>query len=147
MAIHPGYAEAILAGHKRVEFRKRPLAPDVMSVLIYATSPVQGIVGEFTIRRITAGSPAEVWNQFGDVGCIDAEDYDRYYANSTTAYAIVISGIRRFSTALPLSALEPEPTIPQSFMYLDRARLRGIRPDGEEEQPELFPGPGAPAFA
>src|SRR4051794_20475199 len=103
MAIHPGYAEAILAGQKLVEFRKRPLADDVASVVIYATSPVQRIVGEFSVERIVAGSPADVWHQFGGVGCIDEDSYNRYYSGSTTAYAIVIKEIRRLDSALPLS--------------------------------------------
>ena len=42
MAIQPGYAEAILAGVKTVEFRKRALAPDIETVLVYETSPDKG---------------------------------------------------------------------------------------------------------
>lgn len=142
MAIHPVYADAILAGYKQVEFRKRALAPDISSVLIYATAPVQGIVGEFTVRGIVAGTPDEVWARYGEVGHIDWDSYGQYYRNSTTAYAIVIGRVKRLSTTLPLSALDPQPTIPQSFMYLDRSQLHAIFPDDHHlEQLALFPVP------
>ena len=48
MSIHPQYADAIVAGRKRAEFRKRPLAADIDVVLIYATAPVRAIIGWFT---------------------------------------------------------------------------------------------------
>ena len=48
MSIHPRYAEAILSGQKRVEFRKRRLAPDVTTVLVYATQPVGVLVGRLS---------------------------------------------------------------------------------------------------
>ena len=40
MSIRPQFAAAILDGSKRVEFRKRPLAADIGTVVIYATKPV-----------------------------------------------------------------------------------------------------------
>ena len=42
MSIHPVYANAILTGDKKVEFRKRRLAADVTHVLVYATAPEIG---------------------------------------------------------------------------------------------------------
>ncbi len=42
MSIHPQYANAIVEGTKRVEFRKRPLARNVTHVIVYATAPVKG---------------------------------------------------------------------------------------------------------
>src|SRR5690606_16414773 len=41
MSIRPEYAERILAGTKRIEFRKRPLASDITDVIVYATTPVR----------------------------------------------------------------------------------------------------------
>lgn len=141
MAIHPGYAEAILSGSKTVEFRKRPLADDVTSVLIYATSPIRMIVGEFSVERIVEGRPFEVWNSFGDVGCIDSDSFNRYYKNSEKAYAILIKEIRRLDYALPLSALEPQPTVPQSFMYLSREIVSSIWGEACGTQLDLFAAP------
>jgi predicted transcriptional regulator len=138
MAIHPNYAEAILTGRKLVEFRKRALAADISSVLIYATSPVQRVIGEFVIERILAASPEEVWQRFGDVGCIDRADFDDYYASSKVAVAIEIKSFRQFDKPLPLSSLSPQPSIPQSFVYLDESTLCGPAYSEGRTQVELL---------
>jgi len=146
MAIHPSYAEAILAGRKTVEFRKRRLAFDISSVLIYATSPVQRVIGEFIIDRIVADSPEGVWRQFGDVGCIEWDAFDVYYASSEVAVAIQIKSTRQFPEPVPLSAFTPQPPIPQSFAYLDELALAGSGAGSESAQPvlkrETRKGPG-----
>jgi len=133
MSIHPQYAEAILDRRKLVEFRKRPLAADVVSVLIYATSPVKRVVGEFSIAETVAATPEELWNKFGDVGCIDRASYFRYYANTATAVALVVGSARRLDD-LPLSAFSPVPTVPQSFSYLASDRVSEVLPDLMEDE-------------
>jgi predicted transcriptional regulator len=134
MSIHPQYAEAILSGQKGVEFRKRALASDVKSVLVYATSPVRKIIGEFMIAETVIGTPEELWNKFGDIGCIDSISYDRYYENSDVAVALVVESVRRLE-AIPLSAFDPEPTVPQSFSYISVAHastvIPGMASDGQ----------------
>jgi predicted transcriptional regulator len=118
MAIHPGYAEAILDGAKHVEFRKRALASDISRVVIYATSPVQKIVGEFTIRETVVDDPDAIWDRFGDVGEIDRESFGAYYANSATAVAFVVDTAKRYSRPTSLNELDSAPAIPQSFSYI-----------------------------
>ena len=63
MAIQPGYAEAILAGVKTVEFRKRLLAPDIETVLVYETSPTKAIVGSFAVKCMEVASPEVIWGR------------------------------------------------------------------------------------
>lgn len=118
MAIHPGYAEAILDGAKHVEFRKRTLASDVSRVVIYATSPIQKVVGEFTIRETVVDEPDVIWERFGDVGEIDRESFGAYYANSSTAVAFVVDEATRYRKPQALKELASAPAIPQSFSYI-----------------------------
>jgi predicted transcriptional regulator len=124
MAIHPRYADAILDGNKQVEFRKRRLASDITTVLIYATSPVQRIVGEFRIREMVVGAPDAIWDAFGDVGIIDRDSFGDYYASSEHAVAIVVDVAKRYERSQPLSELTPAPAIPQSFSYIARGASR-----------------------
>ena len=133
MAIHPEYAEAILDGRKTVEFRKRPLASDIHSVLIYATSPVKKIVGHFFVEEIVSANPREVWRRYGDLGCIDASNFDLYFASADTAYAIRIKTACPYIDALPLSALNPQPAVPQSFAYLDCSTVDGLCADLDDQ--------------
>lgn len=127
MAIHPRYAEAILDGCKHVEFRKRPLASDVRTVVIYATAPVKRVVGEFTVDRIVIASPEALWEVAGSVGGIDKPSYYGYYAASDTAIGILVGVARRYPFGLPLHALNPEPAVPQSFAYLPADQFAQLR--------------------
>lgn len=68
MAIHPRFAEAIMAEEKTVEFSKQRLAPDLRAVLIYATAPASTAVGIFTIDQAFAASRDSVWREFGGAG-------------------------------------------------------------------------------
>jgi predicted transcriptional regulator len=137
MAIHPEYADAILAGHKRVEFRKRPIAADVETVIIYATAPVKAIVGEFTVEDIVIAPPAQVWSSMGRVGAIDRGAFDAYYAGSSTAAAICVKTARRYPAEVTLSAIEPQPAVPQSFSYMSCDLLAQVHLRADQRRPLL----------
>ena len=51
-----------------MEFRKRRLASDINVGVIYATAPVQAVVGEFSISGQVSASPGELWSRFADIG-------------------------------------------------------------------------------
>ncbi len=127
MAIHPTFANAILDGRKRVEFRKRALAPDVSTVVVYATAPVKYIIGEFDLDGTVSSTPDDVWAAVGDAGCIDHDSYAAYYAGSRLAVGILISAARRYAVPVALADLDPEPAVPQSFAYLPAAQLLRIQ--------------------
>ena len=80
MSIHPKYANAILDGSKRVEFRKRRLADDVNRVVIYATSPVKAVLGEFMVARQVTATPPTLWRLFGGDGAgVTRDELMAYY--------------------------------------------------------------------
>lgn len=132
MAIHPRYADAILSGEKLVEFRKRKLADDITTVLIYATAPVQRVVGEFSIKETVIDKPASIWATFGEVGIIDESNFDDYYASSTQAVALVVDQATRYARPQTLDELEAS-SIPQSFYYVHRSR----RADRQRRMPAV----------
>jgi predicted transcriptional regulator len=121
MAIHPRYAYAILDGEKLVEFRKRKLADDITTVLIYATAPVQQVIGEFSLKKTDVDEPAAIWAKYGRAGLIDAIDFDSYYANSGYAVALLVEKAIRYDEPHPLSALDRQ-SVPQSFYYVNRLK-------------------------
>lgn len=123
MAIHPRYADAILDGRKRVEFRKRRVASDIDTVLIYATSPVSRVVGSFTIEDVVVDAPEAIWEEFGHAGVIDRDAFAQYYASSSAAVAIRVKDTERFEHPIALCDLEPRPAVPQSFSYLPQSVL------------------------
>lgn len=126
MAIHPRYANAILDGEKTVEFRKRPPAADVTTVVIYATAPVQKIVGEFTVDHILVEPPGQLWSALHMVGGIEQEAFNAYYSHTGMATAIMVSAPRRYARPVGLADLDPAPAVPQSFAYLPLAALQQL---------------------
>ena len=123
MSIHPEYAQAILDGTKRVEFRKRALAPSVTHVVIYSTAPVQRVVGWFKIGAQHVNAPEELWNRFRDCGGVGYRDYSRYFRGKDKAVAIEVESVQRFAAPLSLQRDLGVEHPPQSFQYLNPRRL------------------------
>jgi predicted transcriptional regulator len=120
LPIQPRYAEAILRGEKRVEFRKRRFGRDVEYVVVYASSPICGIVGSFRISGIVEGCPRDIWEDYKDVGAIQHDEFFRYYAGAERAFAIGIERVCVLNKPLPLQQLSPSLKAPQSYAYLTR---------------------------
>ena len=121
MSIRPKFARAILDGSKTVEFRKRALAKDVQRVVIYTTSPVQAVVGEFMIGAQVVASPSALWRRFSKVAGIDRAAFFRYFDGTTDAVGIMIESVVEYKTPRSLDEIEPGARPPQSFMYITAA--------------------------
>jgi predicted transcriptional regulator len=127
MAIQPEYSQAILEGTKKVEFRKRALASDVRTVLIYETAPTQRVVGEFSFDEVVTGRPEQLWLRFGEFAGIKAKDFAKYYEGCAAAVALSITAACRYADSIALWELHPQPAIPQSFTYLSCDALDQVR--------------------
>jgi predicted transcriptional regulator len=121
MSIRPRFAAAILDGSKTVEFRKRPLAKDVRRVVIYTTSPIQAVVGEFTVADQVIASPNALWRRFSRVAGIDRASFFEYFDGTDDAVGIVIESVTQYKTPRRLEDVEPGAKPPQSFMYIPAA--------------------------
>jgi predicted transcriptional regulator len=127
MAIQPPFAQAILSGSKTIEFRKRALAPDIATVLIYETAPTQLIVGEFELAEHVVATPAKLWKKFATVGGIDADRFDAYFAGHERAVGLRVSSSMAYARGVALTELTPTPAVPQSFSYVDADMLATVR--------------------
>lgn len=138
-SIKPQYADAILSGSKEVEFRRTALAPDVSHVVIYATTPVQRVIGAFEVAGVEEAPPAALWDVYGRVGGIARDDYMGYFRGAQSAYAIRVSRPSRWAQPLSLQDLSPGLRPPQSYQYLREDALNRVWPMLHE------PGAGAVA--
>ena len=118
MSIRPQFANAILAGTKTVEFRKRRLAEDVSRVVIYTTSPIQAVVGEFTVANQVVASPQVLWRRYWRVAGIDRASFFKYFDGTIDAVGILIDDVIEYGRPQSLGEFEPGVRPPQSFMYL-----------------------------
>ncbi|MXW23980.1 MAG: ASCH domain-containing protein [Chloroflexi bacterium] len=129
MSIHPEYAEALLDGTKTVELRKSPLADDISHIVIYATAPVQRVLGWVRAVHVEHGSPTAIWREHGSRVGIREREFRAYYRGHPRAVAIHVDSPRRLPAPLELSAVDEELTPPQSWRYLSAAAAEtvGIR--------------------
>lgn len=122
LSIKPEYAESILNGTKRYEFRRRVHADDrVRTVVIYATLPVGKVVGEFTIEEVHAAPPKNLWSRTKAASGITKSFFSEYFAGREVAYAIEVKKVKRYSRPKSLHEVLPSGVAPQSYAYLASA--------------------------
>jgi predicted transcriptional regulator len=86
-------------------------------VVVYTSSPVSRVVGEFDIEAVITDTVAGLWRRTKHSAGIDRERFFSYFAGRKIGHAIVIGSVRRYSRSLDLSSnfgMRP----PQSFAYL-----------------------------
>jgi predicted transcriptional regulator len=118
MSIHPQYAQGILDGTKKVEFRKRPIAGDVTHVIVYATAPVSAVVGAFTVKAQHTQNPRTLWRRFRDVAGIAWTDFIAYYAGRTAGTGIAVGQVLQAPEPMCLRSRLGIDRPPQSFQYV-----------------------------
>ncbi len=121
LSLRPRYLEAILAGKKTVELRRRFSASVACGtvVFLYGTSPVSAMVGTASVREVLALPVERIWTEFGGRAFVGRESFERYLAGLDRAFAIVLEDVRPFSRPLSLRELRAvcDFTPPQSYCY------------------------------
>lgn len=120
LSIKPKYANAILSGQKRVEFRKMAFKKQIERVYIYSSAPEQRIIGYFTIEKIVADTPQELWKKFNALGSISKADFFEYFADKEIGYSIKIKEVKRFSKSKNPKDIFENFVPPQSYMYCEK---------------------------
>lgn len=120
MSIRPQFADAIFEGTKRIEFRKRRLAPDINLVVVYATMPVGMVVGIFALGGYDVDRPSLLWKRHRGHTGITRSDFDEYYRGTRLAVGLLVEQAQVFDEPISLAGVQDGLRPPQSFMYLDR---------------------------
>ena len=118
MSIHPEFAEAIMSGSKRVEFRRGTFAKEVATVVVYATQPTGRVVGYFEVDGIEVASPTAVWEEYREVGGISRRRFRDYFKGSRRAMAIRVGRVTELQAPRRLEDIFDDIVVPQSFTYL-----------------------------
>ncbi len=118
LSIKPKYAFKIFDGTKKFEFRKVIFKkPNVTTVVVYASSPVQQVIGEFEIDHIFSNDPAALWEMTKMHSGISEDFFYEYFADREIAHAIKIKNTTRYPK--PLSIKDDFQVLPpQSYVYL-----------------------------
>ncbi len=118
LSIKPCFADKIFDGSKKFEFRRSIFKnPEIRTVIVYASSPTQKVIGEFQIERILNCDLPALWEETKEHAGIDEDYFYRYFGEKQQGYAIKISKTKKYRTPLCLREhfnLAP----PQSFQYV-----------------------------
>lgn len=118
LSIKPEFAEKIFEGTKQYEFRRAIFKnTGIKTVVVYASSPVQKVIGEFEIEDILKEGLASLWKKTKSKSGIEEQDFYSYFGEKEEGYAIKIKNAKRYEEPLCLRSdfgLVP----PQSFLYL-----------------------------
>ena len=118
LSIKPEFAEKIFAGTKKFEFRKIIFKHrNINKIIVYASSPIKKVIGEFIIDDIIIADIDTLWNTTYKYSGITKEVYQKYFKNKERAYAIKIVKTIRYEKSRNLNEYNIK-TAPQSFVYV-----------------------------
>ena len=127
VSLRPRFAHALLAGDKTVELRRVPPSVECGTlVLMYSSSPERQLVGTARVSHVAVATPDEIWECHGTQTGLSRSEYDKYFAGTNRAVAIVIQDPVRLGRPRPLAELRRRwdgfrP--PQSFRYVEPLQL------------------------
>ena len=117
LSIKPEFAFKIFDGTKKFEFRKSIFKnKKISSIIVYASSPVQQVIGEFEIDEVLKYDLSTLWDITREFSGITEEFYYDYFADKEEGFAIKIKKAIKYQNPKCLRAdfnLSP----PQSFAY------------------------------
>jgi len=128
MSIKPYFAERILKGIKKFELRRKVgEIPERSRIVIYASSPLKAIIGEFIAGRVIEGDPNFIWNFVARIpnSGIEIKDWP-YIKGAKTALAIEVLAPKRYD--YPLSLEEIRSRIPHFQPPMSYKRVRPGEP-------------------
>ena len=117
LSIKPEFANKIFDGSKRFEFRKSIFKNEkIKTILVYSSSPVQKVIGEFQIEKIIKHDLETLWDLTKEYSGITEEYFYQYFADKEHGFAIKIKAKTKYRKPKCLRE-DFNLTPPQSFAY------------------------------
>ena len=121
-AVKPHLAEALVRGDKQIEFRRsRPRLEEGDVIYVYATSPVQAIVGRFTCGGVIEGRPTQLWRDYRHASQVTRSFFLGYFNGNDRGFAIPVKDPERLDPPLALDQIQqliPGFYPPRSYRFL-----------------------------
>lgn len=127
LSIKPKYADLILAGDKTVEFRRVWAAEFVNTIVLYASAPVQKIVGFVEVSEVVAERPSKLWDYSRTRGGgLTRAELFAYLEGKASGFAILLGEVARFDRGIAPSRLIANFSPPQSFRYMTASEVKKL---------------------
>lgn len=120
LSLRPRYAEAILAGRKTVELRRRRIAATPGTrVVLYATRPTGAVVGLARLRESITCLPDEAWENHAPHLGVARSEFDAYLDGTGSVCLLVLDEVARVDP-MSLDTLRAVAPFcpPQSYRYI-----------------------------
>lgn len=125
LSIKPEYANRILSGDKKYEYRKRLANDDIEMIIIYATFPIMKIVGEVEVDEKIEMAPSLLWENTKRKSGISRKKYREYFRGCKRACAYKLGRVTKYEKAKQLSDIGIRQA-PQSFVYLANEQYQNL---------------------
>lgn len=127
LSVKPRFADQIMAGTKRVEFRRSWAREPVELLIIYSSAPVQRIVGVVEVIGMINDSPTKIWATCKHQGPgISRKELMDYFTGKHRGYGVLLGQITAPPRAIAPKSVFKGFRAPQSFRYLTHTELRSL---------------------
>jgi len=122
-SLKPRFADSIINGEKRVEFRRRfSRGMETSLAYFYISSPVRCIMFSSVLSKVHHSDVNDLWKRFSPIGGISEKDYFTYFNGTRNGYAIELDNVKMLSKTMSLDLIRdrymPSFQPPQSFYNL-----------------------------
>ncbi len=125
LSIKPEFADKILSGQKKYEYRRIIFKErDINKVILYASKPVKMVIGEFVIGSILEDNVKTLWTKTKEHSGLSENDFFDYFKNKEFGFAIEIKSIRKYKKPLRITDFGVLP--PQSFVYIEGSNTPAV---------------------
>jgi predicted transcriptional regulator len=131
MPIKPIYADKIIDGSKKFEFRRASIKGDLTHLIIYASSPVKRIIGIAVVDGVDISPPLEAWGNTKHAAGISRVDFLNYFQGKEKAVTIKFKDILPLGRDVCPKEIEAGFKVPQSFKYVQSSFLQDVLTKGD----------------
>jgi predicted transcriptional regulator len=122
-SLKPQFADLVINGEKRVEFRRRfSRNMDGSLAYFYISSPIKRIMFSSILSKVHYSTVNDLWERFHSIGGVSEKDYFTYFNGRDDGYAIELDNVKVLSKTLSLDSIRnrymPSFRPPQSFYNL-----------------------------
>ncbi len=123
LSIKPEFANKIFEGDKKFEFRRSIFKNKTVSkVIVYASSPISKVIGEFEIGDILFNDLDSLWKETKEFSGISEDYFFDYFIGKKNGFALEVKKAKRYKKELCIrESFGKVP--PQSFAYLEESTI------------------------
>lgn len=118
LSIFKEYADKIISGEKRFEFRKKIPRENISHIVFHTTAPDSQIVCIAEVKQILADTPQNLWKKTAIFSGVKKDFFFSYFKGAKIGYAYELKCVYKMKSCLKLDAPNIALTPPQSFKYI-----------------------------